>query len=69
MTPVAIRQFWRTIDSLDWSGLPRQDDDQLVPILLDACKRQPDLDQLEPSALNSYITNRLPLIREIASSF
>ena len=68
MTPVAMRQFWRTIDNLDWSGLAPQDDKLLVPILFEACKHQPDLEQLEPSALNSYIVNRLPLIREIATS-
>ena len=68
MTPLAIHQFWRTIDSLDWSGLPRQDDDELVPMLFAACRRQPSLDSLAEEDLNSYIVTRLPLIREIASS-
>ena len=67
MTPSAIRQFWRTIDSLDWSGLPRQNDDELIPMLLAACKRQPAFEQTEPQALLSYMSARLPLIREIAT--
>ena len=68
MTPLAIHQFWQTVDSLDWTGLPRQDDAELVPLLLDVCRRQPNLDELPADDLNSYILSRLPLIREIASS-
>ena len=68
MTPSAIRQFWRTVDSLDWSRIRRQDNDEIVPLLLAACQRQPAFAQTELHALASYITERLPLIRDIATS-
>ena len=68
MTPSTIRQFWRTVDSLDWSRIPRQDNDEILPLLLTACKRQPAFEQTDLHALVSYITLRLPLIREIATS-
>ncbi|MGK7908051.1 MAG: hypothetical protein AB4040_12625 [Synechococcus sp.] len=67
MTPSTIRQFWRTIDGLDWSGLPRQNDDELLPILLAACNQHPVFSQIERQALVSYISRRMPLIREIAT--
>ena len=68
MTPSTIRQFWRTVDTLDWSRIPRQDNDEILPLLLAACQRQPAFEQTELQALVSYITQRLPLIREIATS-
>lgn len=69
MTPSTIRQFWRTVDSLDWSRIPRQENDEILPLLLAACQRQPAFEQTELHTLASYITQRLPLIREIAASY
>lgn len=67
MTPSTIRQFWQTVDSLDWSRIRRQDNDEILPLLLAACQRQPAFDQTDLNALVSYISNRLPLIRDMAT--
>jgi hypothetical protein len=67
MTPSMLRQFWGVVSGLNLRGLSIQNDDELVPILLNACRHQPQLNNLDNDTLLAYITSRLHLIRDLST--
>lgn len=61
MTPAMLRQFWRSVANLS-ASVP---ENELVSYLVDTCRQQEPLNQMEPNELNHFISIRLPLIREL----
>jgi len=68
MTPLTIHQFWQFINRISQRGWAVKHNTELVPLLVEACRKEPLLDSVEIAALNSYINNRLPLIRDVLTS-
>lgn len=68
MTPLTIRHFWQLIDRINRQGLSVRQDAELVPLLVQECRKEPHLDTVETAALNSYISVRLPLIRDVLAT-
>ncbi|MEO1134614.1 MAG: hypothetical protein AAFX40_18180 [Cyanobacteria bacterium J06639_1] len=68
MTPLTIHHFWQFIDRINRRGWAAKQDTELVPLLIDACRQEPPLDSVEVATLNTYINNRLPLIRDVMTS-
>ncbi|MEM6447018.1 MAG: hypothetical protein AAFY57_04350 [Cyanobacteria bacterium J06642_2] len=65
MTPLTIRHFWQLIDRINLQGLSSKQDVELVPLLVQECRKEPHLDAVETTTLNTYISVRLPLIRDL----
>ena len=66
MTPKTMRQLWAMIESTHVSTLLQLDDLTLVQWLLKQFTAQQNLDEQEASSLNTYISSRIPLIRDTA---
>lgn len=66
MTPNMMRQLWAVIESIQSSTLLQIDDSALVQLLLKQFTAKQPIDLQAQSNLNSYITAKLPLIRDIA---
>ncbi len=67
MTPAIIRAFWDAVDRASLNHVGNLDDETLVRWLVDRVKEQSSLDSSQQDDLNSYINNRMLLIREIAT--
>lgn len=65
MTPEMVRQFWTLVGEIGRPEWLTQRDDDLVRLLLNACRKQHALSLVDTSILNRYISIRLPLIRDI----
>ncbi len=66
MTPAIIRLFWDSVNQAHPNLLLNLDDDGLMSWLVDQVQQRSSLDSHQQNDLNAYISNRLPLIREMA---
>ena len=66
MTPTMMRQLWAMIESTQVNTLLQLDDSSLVQWLLKQFTAQQEIDDQETSSLNTYLSSRLPLIRDTA---
>jgi hypothetical protein len=66
ITTKLIRQLWAVIESTNVSTLLQFDDISLVQLLTQQLKVNQGLDAQVDSSLDSYITSKLPLIRDTA---
>ena len=64
MTPDAIHELWSLVESTQTNVLLSLDDTSLVKWLI---KRLQKKGVHDTAACNSYISSRLPLIRDLAS--
>lgn len=61
-----IRQLWTAVGSFPNSMLSSLDDSSLLKSLMDSLKSDPAFDPRNLSAMSSYISTRMPLIREMS---
>lgn len=61
-----MRQLWAMIESTQVNTLLQLDDSSLVQWLLKQFTAQQEIDDQETSSLNTYLSSRLPLIRDTA---
>lgn len=66
MPPTILHQFWVFIEGTQPTTLLNLDDATLVGWLIGQFQRQTVLNTEETQNLNTYISGRLPLIRELA---
>jgi hypothetical protein len=66
MTPAIIRLFWDSVNQAQPNLILNLDDDGLMSWLVDQVQQRSCLDPHQQNDLNAYISNRLPLIREMA---
>jgi hypothetical protein len=66
MPPMILHQFWAFIEETQTTTLLNLDDATLVGWLIGQFQRQTALDNTETQVLSTYISGRLPLIRELA---
>ena len=66
MTPAIIRLFWDSVSQAQPNLLLNLDDDGLLSWLVDQVKQRSSLDCSQQNDLSHYISDRLPLIREMA---
>ncbi|PZU91060.1 MAG: hypothetical protein DCE90_19990 [Pseudanabaena sp.] len=66
MTPAIIRLFWDSVSKAQPNLLLNLDDDVLMSLLVDQVKERSNLDSHQQNDLSHYISDRLPLIREMA---
>ncbi|BBC23057.1 MULTISPECIES: hypothetical protein [Pseudanabaena] len=66
MSPAIIRLFWDSVNQAQPNLLLNLDDDGLMSWLVDQVKQRSALDSHQQNDLSHYISDRLPLIREMA---
>ncbi|MGV0027798.1 hypothetical protein [Phormidesmis priestleyi] len=66
LTPTMIRRLWTLIESTQTTILLQFEDSALVQLLLNRFVDQQQIDGQAAIHLNSYIQQRLPLIRDTA---
>jgi len=66
MSPAIIRLFWDSVSQAQPNLLLNLDDDGLLSLLVDQVRQRSSLDSHQQNDLSHYISNRLPLIREMA---
>jgi hypothetical protein len=66
MPPMILHQFWAFIEETQTTTLLNLDDATLVGWLIGQFQRQTVLDNVDTQVLSTYISGRLPLIRELA---
>lgn len=66
MTPAIIRLFWDSVSQAQPNLLLNLDDDGLMSWLVDQVQQRSSLDSHQQNDLSDYISDRLPLIREMA---
>ncbi len=66
MTPAIIRLFWDSVSQAHPNLLLNLDDDGLMSWLVDQVKERSILDCHQQNDLSDYISDRIPLIREMA---
>ncbi|MDZ8222065.1 MULTISPECIES: hypothetical protein [unclassified Nostoc] len=66
VTAKMMQQLWAVIESTQVSTLLQFDDAALVQVLLQQLKAKQAIDPQADSSLNTYITSKLPLIRDTA---
>jgi hypothetical protein len=66
MPPTMLHQFWAFIEETQTTTLLNLDDATLVGWLIGQFQRQNVLNNEETQNLSTYISGRLPLIRELA---
>ncbi len=66
MSPAIIRLFWDSVNQAQPNLLLNLDDDGLMSWLIDQVQQRSALDFHQQNDLNHYISDRLPLIREMA---
>jgi len=66
MTPNIMRQLWALIESTQANTLLQVDDSTLVQLLLKQLQAKQSIDAQTANSLDSYITSKLPLIRDTA---
>ena len=65
MTPEMMRRFWKLVSEIGRPELALQEDEKIVNTLLDACQQYHPFSNLDNNELNSYISARIPLIRDL----
>jgi hypothetical protein len=68
MSPSMLRQLWFIVETSQSQTMLNLDDNSLVQWLLKQLKAQRSLDHDETNAFSHYISSRLPLIRDLATS-
>jgi hypothetical protein len=68
MTPSIMRLFWNLVNQAQPSLLLRLDDESLMGWLVEQVRQKLCLDHNQEHDLNTYISDRLPLIRDIAAN-
>jgi hypothetical protein len=66
MPPTLLHQFWTFISETQTAPILQLDDDTLSRWLLRQFQRRNVLNSEQTQDLSNYITDRLPLIRELA---
>jgi hypothetical protein len=66
MPPTMLHQFWAFVEETQATTLLNLDDATLVGWLIGQFQRQNVLNTEETQHLSTYISGRLPLIRELA---
>ena len=66
MSPAIIRLFWDSVNQAQPNLLLNLDDDGLMSWLVEQVQQRSTLDFHQQNDLNHYISDRLPLIREMA---
>jgi hypothetical protein len=66
MPPTILHQFWAFIEDTQTTTLLNLDDASLVRCLIGQFLHQNTLNTEEAKTLSTYISGRLPLIRELA---
>lgn len=66
ITTKMMQQLWAVIESTNVSILLQFDDIALVQLLLQKLNNKQELDIQADTSLNTYITSKLPLIRDTA---
>jgi hypothetical protein len=67
MTPSLLRLFWDLVHQAHPAQLMRMDDDGLLCWLIDQVQQKSTLDRNQARDLTNYISDRLPLIRDMAT--
>jgi hypothetical protein len=65
MTPDMMRRFWALVNELSRPEVVQRQDDDLIRLLLRECQEKPPLSNVDSQALNTYISQHLPLIRDL----
>ena len=68
MTPSILRLFWNLVYQAQPNLILRLEDDKLTNWLTDQVRQKLCLDRNQENDLTSYISDRIPLIRDIASN-
>jgi hypothetical protein len=68
ITTKMMQQLWAVIESTNVSILLQFDDVALVQLLLQKLNNKQEVDIQADTSLNTYITSKLPLIRDTAES-
>lgn len=68
MTPTIMRLFWDLVSQAQPSVLMRLDDERLQNWLVSQVQQKSSLDHKQASDLSNYISDRLPLIRDMAAN-
>jgi len=68
MTPSIMRLFWNLVNQAQPSLLLRLDDESLMGWLVEQVRQKLCLDHNQENDLSTYISDRLPLIRDIAAN-
>lgn len=66
MSPAIMRLIWDSVNQAQPHLLLNLDDAGLMSWLVDQVKQRSSLDSCQQNDLNHYISDRLPLIREMA---
>jgi hypothetical protein len=66
LTAKMMQQLWAVIESTNVSVLLQFDDVSLVQLLMQQLNTKEEVDIQADSSLNTYITSKLPLIRDTA---
>lgn len=67
MSPSLMRLFWELVNQAQPGLVLKMDDDGLMHWLLDQVKQKSSLDGSQQNALSNYISDRLPLIRDMVT--
>jgi hypothetical protein len=67
MTPSIMRMFWDLVNQAQPSQLMRMDDDGLLHWLIEQVQQRSALDRHQAHDLTTYISDRLPLIRDMVT--
>jgi polynucleotide 5'-kinase involved in rRNA processing len=68
MTPSILRLFWNLVYQAQPNLILHLEDDKLTNWLTDQVRQKSYLDRNQENDLTSYISDRIPLIRDIASN-
>ncbi|MEJ1937714.1 hypothetical protein WDZ92_46570 [Nostoc sp. NIES-2111] len=68
ITTKMMQQLWAVIESTNVGILLQFDDVALVQLLLQKLNNKQEVDIQADTSLNTYITSKLPLIRDTAES-
>jgi hypothetical protein len=68
MTPSILRLFWSLVYQAQPNLILHLEDDKLTNWLTDQVRQKSYLDRNQENDLTSYISDRIPLIRDIASN-
>ncbi|BCL36383.1 hypothetical protein [Nostoc sp. MS1] len=68
ITTKMMQQLWAVIESTNVSTLLQFDDVALVQLLIQKLNNKQEVDIQADTSINTYITSKLPLIRDTAES-
>lgn len=68
MTPSIMRLFWNLVYQAQPNLIQHLEDEKLVDWLKDQVNQKLCLDRHQEADLSNYISDRLPLIRDIANN-